>query len=274
MNDDPYTMRIIPEDEESSRMVTLRTSAIRGALDTTQPEAQSANGTNSNDASAGAAQENAATYSEAAPMADMGDGGDMSPLTEVATENISRELAVGPESWNWTPMWLAAIREATPEPPETSDVPGSISNPLMVLDNEESGDSRGAAVAAASTARDLQTPSPVRVKMQGSPSSRLRRLGVKGVQLSPRVFWPRTPAETGPSNDAQESAGQHEEEEQQQQQSPVGDPAWTQQTALPPPSQGESAHAGDDEDEAMGVVEELTDIVNRNFTQHRFVLGV
>lgn len=122
---------------------------------------------------------------------------------------ISRELVAGPESWNWTPTWLAAVREATPEHPETNDVPGSSRNPIMLLDNEERGDSSG----AVSTARDPHTPSPVRVKMQGSPSSRLRRLGVRRVQLSPGVFRSRTPAGAGPFNDVQESATQHEEEE-------------------------------------------------------------
>lgn len=183
---------------------------------------------------------------------------------------VSREPAAGPESWNWTPTWLAAIREATPEQPETNNVPGSIRNPLMVLDNEESGGSRGVVTAAASTVRDPGTPSPVRVKMQGSPSSRPRRLGVRGVQLSPELFRSRTPAGADPWNAAQESSTQLEEAEQQQQFA-TGESAGIQQPSL---SQYAPAHAGNEEVGAMGAVEELMNIVEQSFTPHRFVLGV
>ncbi len=44
MNQQPCTMPIVPEDEETMQMVTLGTSAIRAALATAQPETQTADG--------------------------------------------------------------------------------------------------------------------------------------------------------------------------------------------------------------------------------------
>lgn len=44
MDQQSYTMPVIPEDEEPRRMVTLDTSAIRAALATVQPESQTTDG--------------------------------------------------------------------------------------------------------------------------------------------------------------------------------------------------------------------------------------